>query len=340
MSEVITERALRDLVAEWIAAGNLAAGPVRVRPDRIQYAPLRDADALILDGYIRPANSIKEFVLPRHETLYGYELRGKTVELVDCEPPIPRTLIVGARPCDAAALAILDHIFNWDFRDGFYNRRREALSIVTLACRRHDEACFCTSVGLGPAAEKGSDAMLFELGDRVDPADGLYEVRCITDKGRSLFRGRTQASDRTAETPAGPERRFDVSDVEAFLKNHFEDPIWSERSLRCLGCAACAYTCPTCHCFDIVDERRGARGVRARNWDACQFKMFTHHASGHNPRTNQAQRQRQRITHKFGIYPGKFGDVLCTGCGNCVRNCPVHLGVLGILQAAAERTKV
>ena len=40
----------------------------------------------------------------------------------------------------------------------------------------------------------------------------------------------------------------------------------------------------------------------------------------------QAQRQRQRIYHKFHIYPEKFGAVLCTGCGNCTRNCPVGPG--------------
>jgi ferredoxin len=83
-----------------------------------------------------------------------------------------------------------------------------------------------------------------------------------------------------------------------------------------------------CYCFDIVDEGNGREGVRARNWDACQFPMFTLHASGHNPRPTQGDRQRQRLYHKFFVYPEKFGEILCTGCGNCARNCPVGLGVL------------
>ena len=75
-----------------------------------------------------------------------------------------------------------------------------------------------------------------------------------------------------------------------------------------------------------------------RNWDACQFAMFTMHASGHNPRGDQSQRQRQRIAHKFHVYPQKFGQLLCTGCGNCSRNCPVGMGVLPVLQSlAADR---
>jgi ferredoxin len=32
------------------------------------------------------------------------------------------------------------------------------------------------------------------------------------------------------------------------------------------------------------------------------------------------------------MYPEKFGTILCTGCGNCTRNCPVGLGVLPVLQ--------
>ncbi len=98
-----------------------------------------------------------------------------------------------------------------------------------------------------------------------------------------------------------------------------------------MGCGACAYTCPVCHCFDIVDEGNGREGVRARNWDACQFPLFTLHASGHNPRHGQGDRQRQRIYHKFHVYPEKFGEILCTGCGNCARNCPVGLGVLPLV---------
>jgi ferredoxin len=330
MSEIITGEKLNRLVDEWIAAGGLAVGPICVKDDLVQYMPLKNAAALLLEGFIHPANALKEFLFPRHECLYEYKLKGKEVEIVDNPPAIPKTLAIGARPCDAAALSILDDVFNWDYKDDFYNRRREATTVVTLACKSFDESCFCTSVGLGPAAERGSDAMILDLGG------GQYEVRTFTDKGRAVFQGRTEKSAKTAPEPEGPGKRFEVEDVQAFLKDHFEDPIWKERSLRCLGCGACAYTCPTCHCFDIVDERKPGGGCRARNWDACQFNQFTQHASGHNPRTSQPQRQRQRITHKFSIYPGKFGKVLCTGCGNCVRNCPVHLGVLSILEAAAE----
>jgi ferredoxin len=82
----------------------------------------------------------------------------------------------------------------------------------------------------------------------------------------------------------------------------------------------------------MVDEGGAAGGAKVRNWDACQHALFTLHASGHNPRGTQWQRQRQRVYHKFHIYPQKFGAILCTGCGNCTRNCPVQLGLLPVLN--------
>lgn len=338
MSELLAKTALQQLVQRWLVDGKRVAGPSRVntqddhRPAVFQYIWLRAADQLALDGFVRPTNSIKEFVFPRHEVLYGYQFKGKRIEMVPAELPTTEQVVIGARPCDAAALAILDSVFNWDSRDEGYNRRRELTTVVTLACREHDDFCFCTSVGSGPSDTRGSDVILFALGD------DKYEVRCLTDKGRKLFAGATTQSSKEAPAVQEVPVRFDLAAVKEFLAGGYEQPEWQAVTLRCLGCGACAYTCPTCHCFDIVDEGDGSGGVRARNWDACQFPMFTLHASGHNPRNVQPQRQRQRIHHKFEIYPEKFGAVLCTGCGNCARNCPVNMGVLPVLKAIAKKS--
>jgi ferredoxin len=323
VSETITQQALRALVDEWIAAGTKVAGPSFVKKDFCQYVPITASADLLLDGFIHPRNSIKEFFFPRHEKLYTYALKGQEVELADVAPPSTPQVILAARPCDTAAVAILDAVFNWGDKDEFYTRRRDASTIVTLACVEHDSQCFCTSVGLGPDAEKGADAMLL-------PMDGGFEVRCITDKGTALFAGRTQSSDKTAVIPEGPKVKMSPEQVRKALED-YENPLWKTATLRCLSCGACSFTCPTCHCFDIVDEGTSHGGCRAKNWDSCQLCMFTKHASGHNPRNVQGQRQRQRTQHKFRIYPDKFGEVLCTGCGNCARNCPVSLGVLGTL---------
>lgn len=331
MNQHISKDDLRKRTGAWIANGKTVTGPVQVKPGLVLYAQLQSPEVLVVDGWIRPGNSIKEFVFPRHEALYGYAIDGAGITLHDLPAEIPEQIIIGAHPCDAAALPILDKLFNWDYPDDFFNRRREATTVITIACAGHDEQCFCTSVGLGPAAERGSDVMLADCGD------GSYEVRCLTEKGAALWGGTVEpaadgAAQAAASGVAGPERKFEPSDVAEFAKKHFEDPFWREHALACVGCGACAYTCPVCHCFDIVDEGNSHGGVRARNWDACQFAMFTLHASGHNPRPAQGARQRQRIYHKFLMYPEKFGEILCTGCGNCARNCPVGLGVLPVVS--------
>jgi ferredoxin len=322
VSEFITSDNLRQLAAEWIAQGIRVAGPQRAG-GRVLYLPLNDAANLLLDGFIHPANSAKEFLLPKTETLYGYRVEGHDIKLVEeAEAETPQILLA-VRPCDVAAFPFLDHIFNWDYADEPYNQRRRNTAIVALSCSTHDANCFCTSVGLGPASERGADVLLVPLtGDTL-------EVRCVTEKGRSLFAGKTKSDNVAAMSAAGPAPRFAAEAVRKFSAANFEHPLWAEHALACVGCGACAHTCPTCHCFDIVDEH----SARVRNWDSCQFSLFTLHASGHNPRPDQGSRQRQRILHKFSIYPDKFGEILCTGCGNCTRHCPAGLGVLPLLIA-------
>ena len=326
----LTRDGLRKLVGEWMAAGKICMGPVRVKPETVLFERLASPDDVLLDGWVRPANSIKELVLPRHEVLYGYRVEKNRIELLDQPETVVEQIAIGAHPCDAAALPILDKVFNWDFRDEAYNGRRQATTVITLGCTRQDDECFCTSVGLGPDAERGSDAILFDNGD------GSFGVRSLTDKGRAAL-GEGEAHGGRSNPPPV---RFDPREVARFAVDHFDDPFWQEHTLACLGCGACAYTCPVCHCFDIVDEGNPREGVRARNWDACQFPLFTLHASGHNPRHGQGDRQRQRIYHKFHVYPEKFGETLCTGCGNCARNCPAGMGVLPLVTGIPHAESV
>ncbi len=330
MSAIIFRPALEKLIANWLKSGKQVAAPVAVG-DRLLYQRLTTAGQAVFDAARRPANSIKEFITPRHESLFRYRIEGKAVELADLPVDGREQIIIGAKPCDAAALPILDGVFGSDLQDESWLRGRQRTTVVSLSCSGHDDACFCTSVGSGPADERGADAMLFDAGD------GTFQVKIFTDKGRALFAGNMQISDQELAMPTPPQRKFDGARVRAFLAGAFENPVWSDETLECLGCGVCAHTCPTCHCFDIVDEGTASGGARVRNWDSCQFPLFTMHASGHNPRTNQPQRQRQRIYHKFVTYPDRFGAVLCTGCGNCSRNCPVGLGVLRVLEAIDAR---
>jgi formate hydrogenlyase subunit 6/NADH:ubiquinone oxidoreductase subunit I len=163
-------------------------------------------------------------------------------------------------------------------------------------------------------------------------------MKVITDKGKdfiSTYKNYVEEAE-NIEAPLKdfpiPEKRFSTENVKQWLDKNFEDYFWMNAGETCLGCAQCAYVCPTCHCFDIVDEDCYSCGRRVKNWDSCQFELFTKHASGHNPREIQGKRYRQRVSHKFKYYKDRFDELLCTGCGRCTRGCPVLIDIGLILE--------
>jgi ferredoxin len=63
--------------------------------------------------------------------------------------------------------------------------------------------------------------------------------------------------------------------------------------------------------------------------------MFTLHASGHNPRSKQFERWRQRVMHKFAYQPERLGVLGCVGCGRCSRSCPVDMNLAQHVESLA-----
>jgi formate hydrogenlyase subunit 6/NADH:ubiquinone oxidoreductase subunit I len=237
------------------------------------------------------------------------------------------------RPCEAKAFGALDAVFNWDYRDKFFNARIEQLAVIGLSCTKADEACFCTSVGGGPADATGSDILL-------TPIEGGYLAEVCTEKGAAiqalapdLFKP-GNGVDKVA-IAAKVESAFDQPALTAKLPGLFDSEVWMDQALRCIGCGACAFVCPTCVCFDIQEEADPKKGERLRCWDSCGFHMFTLHASGHNPREVQSARWRQRVYHKFSYYPERYDMLGCVGCGKCTRACPVDMNLKEHLIEAA-----
>ncbi len=302
-----------------------------IAPDKqVGYRYNPDYSEVTFD-HIRSTLSVKNVLFPRVENLFFFtnEKNESTISVLDLNK-IPEVVLWGVHPCDVAAIDVLRSIFCWDTRDEFFLKRLEKLVVIGLSCHSSDEYCFCTSVGLSPGSGKGSDILLTPL------KDGNYKAEMLTEKGKALARSFPELFEQESKAEGvltSVEKKFEYDKVNAKLTGAFEHPFWAANSLRCIGCGACAYVCPTCACFDIQDETKGKNGRRYRSWDSCGFGLFTLHTSGHNPRSVQSQRWRQRIMHKFSYMPERNNSLGCVGCGRCSSGCPVDMNIAEQLEA-------
>lgn len=328
----------------FLATGSLAAwvdglrathrviAPVR-RGGQVVFREITRADEIAWDAG-RADFSAKEFFLPASEAIVTWQ---PTENGVRAEAPLlgrPQVLL-GARPCDAHALEVMDRLFLDDPVDLYYAERRAKTTLVGLACSEGPwEGCFCTTVGGGPAERRHLDVLL-------TPTDGGCAVDVVTERGRALVASaRLEDLDGRAARPAPDVAALKVAAADAW-RRLFGDAYWGELAERCLGCRTCTYDCPVCYCFDVRDRRLAdGRVERLRCWDSCQGALCFAIAGGHNPRPTQAQRLRQRYMHKFLYYPAREGGAaLCVGCGRCVVQCPVNVDIREVLARVAEAAR-
>jgi sulfhydrogenase subunit beta (sulfur reductase) len=290
--------------------------------------------------------SPKSLVYPQSERMFDYCLDKDDPDshiLKETPKDFSPRAIVGIRPCDAHAFELVKVNFdNPQYRDPWWVQRFESTLLVGLGCNEPCATCFCTSVGGGPFDPTGLDVLLYDLGES-------FLAEAITGKGEGFLskaQGGSEADESVIKTgqdlAASAEDQISTHVPTEALKEKvttelFDAPFWDEVAFACINCGTCTYLCPTCWCFDIQDEMYGKQGDRIRNWDSCMFPLFTFHGSGHNPRDEKVKRVRQRFMHKLKYYVDKYGDgIQCSGCGRCVRYCPVNIDIREVAELMNE----
>jgi sulfhydrogenase subunit beta (sulfur reductase) len=310
-------------------------GPVRLAEGVSVYKRIDDPQEVDLSS-ANPQKPLKEVFFAQSEVMFRYEKAGRKTEVRSTEEVERERIVLGARPCDIAAVLLLDQVFSGkDYTDVYYAKKREKTTLIGLACNRPLSTCFCASMGGGPFVRRGSDLFWIDLGE-------AYLVEFLTEKGEALSQNtlleKADASEidlaKALEQRASEKATSSLSieGIEKRLDEMVESPFWDRVQEKCIGCRVCTYLCPTCHCFDIVDEASRGQGQRVRNWDSCLSPLYSLETSGHNPRPTTRERTRQRLMHKFNYFPKNFGSVACVGCGRCIIYCPAHFDIRKTLE--------
>ncbi len=286
---------------------------------------------------LNTVRSPKDFFFPQTEDLMEFKTEGKNIEVIDTRRETEDFVIFGVRGCDVKSFEILDRVFLSEPVDSYYATRREKGIIVSTACTRPSETCFCKSFGISPE-EPGGDITTWKTENEIF-------FRANTEKGEKLLKKLSALTEECDEEVTEQKEKISAIMERLPLKNLktdsfgggktnelFENPLWAEMSEACLGCGTCTFVCPTCQCYDIKDYNTGKGVIRYRCWDSCMYSDFTLMAHGNN-RLTQKERFRQRFMHKLVYFPenndGVFG---CVGCGRCLMKCPVSMNIVKVMK--------
>ena len=287
---------------------------------------------------LKTVKSPKNMFFPQTENMMKFKTEGKNIEIIDVRDEKRPFVLFGVKACDYKAIEVLDKVFLADPVDTYYKARRDATTIVTLACSKPEESCFCKVFDIDATGAYGDVTVWMD-------EENLY-WQANTEKGEALTEvvkefakegGEEEVAAQQSATKAILEKlpfaNLDLSRFKAENLNElFEDSSWEEMSEACLGCGTCTFVCPTCQCFDIRDFKTHEGVIRYRCWDSCMYSDFTLMAHG-NSRTTQMQRFRQRFMHKLVYYPSQNdGLYSCVGCGRCVNKCPQNLNIVKVIK--------
>lgn len=302
------------------------------------------SEGMTLTDKLNTARSAKDLFFPQVENLVNFKVTGKQIEMIESRDVSEPFAVFGVRACDCRSFDILDRVFLSEQEDTYYRTRREHGTVITLACSRPAETCFCTAFGID-AADPAGDITCWIT------ADSLY-WRANTEKGEALTASLPLLADCddsavTAQQAAVRQTldRLPLGklDLTGFDRDHmlelFHSGQWAALSESCLGCGTCTFVCPTCQCYDVQEFNTGREIKRFRCWDSCMYSDFTQMSAG-QPRPTQKERFRQRFMHKLVYFPSNNAGIFgCVGCGRCLQKCPIHMNIVKVAKALKEEMK-
>lgn len=287
---------------------------------------------------LNTVRSPKDFFFPQTENLMAFKTEGKNIELIDTRNEAEDFVVFGVRACDVKSFDVLDRVFLKEPVDSYYASRREHGIIISAACTRPTETCFCRTFGIDPSEPAGdisvwkTETEVFWQSNTEKGAALLAKLEGLTEECS------TESVDAQKEQISKIMDKLPLADLSADAfgagktQKYFDAPEWKTLSESCLGCGTCTFVCPTCQCYDIKDFNTGKGVVRFRCWDSCMYSDFTKMSAG-QPRLTQVERFRQRFMHKLVYYPeNNDGMFSCVGCGRCVAKCPISMNIVKVMK--------
>ncbi|MCC7407368.1 MAG: 4Fe-4S dicluster domain-containing protein [Phycisphaeraceae bacterium] len=385
----IDNQGLDRMVRSLMGQGYQVIAP-RVRDGVIAFRPITDADQIAhgvrdeQDGghyrlteadsseddhlpfeYVVGPEGPKRYLFPPRQQLFKMHVSENRFVLDEGAPPPPKLALLGVRPCELAAIAVQDRVFDAERgskpfaceSETYYRQVREQAVLIAVNCTRPGGTCFCASWGTGPET---TDHHPFDLS--LTPLRGGFVARVGSPRGQSLL------EELGARPPSAAEidleelkltrardhmgRRLDTDGVRELLRDNVDHPHWDQVAKRCLSCGNCTMVCPTCFCSTVVDSNElsaheaapasapgaapgGAAVTRTRQWESCFTHQFSYTTAGPVRNTIRG-RYRHWLRHKVSTWHEQFGCGGCVGCGRCITWCPVGIDLTQEIEAIRQ----
>ena len=210
--------------------------PVK-KAGEVNYAVWSEGKEVSLET-LKTVKSPKNMFFPQTENMMKFKTEGKNLEVIDVRRDYVEEgklfVLFGVKACDYKAIEVLDKVFLAEPVDTYYQARREATTVVTLACSRPEESCFCGAFGIDATAPQGDVTTWLD--------DNYLYWQANTQKGETLTAlvqdlfvngGETEVLAQQTATKAVLEKLpYANLDLSAFtpenLNELFNSPAWEE----------------------------------------------------------------------------------------------------------------